>query len=259
MTKQFHSHRKTGWGQVSKWYDQLVGDEGSEYHREVIFPSLLNILNPKKGEHILDLGCGQGVFCRILEKFEVHATGVDVSEKLIRLAQERSQEQSSICYHVSPAHHLKDIPDESLDAVVSILAIQNMDSLSAIVQEISRTAKKKARLFWVLNHPCFRIPKQSHWGFDEKNKLQYRRMEGYLTPLKIPIQMHPGSDPDLVTWSFHRPLSSYMRVFHQYGWGLTHLEEWISHKKSEPGPRSRAENQARLEIPLFLMLGAVKM
>ena len=38
------------------------------------------------------------------------------------------------------------------------------------------------------------------------------------------------------------------------GLAITRLEEWISHKKSEEGPRATAEDVARKEIPLFLML-----
>jgi hypothetical protein len=37
---------------------------------------------------------------------------------------------------------------------------------------------------------------------------------------------------------------------------VTMLEEWNSHRKSEPGPRAKAEDLARKEIPLFLCLVA---
>jgi hypothetical protein len=36
------------------------------------------------------------------------------------------------------------------------------------------------------------------------------------------------------------------------------LEEWPSHKTSQPGPRAAAENAARKEIPMFLALRARK-
>ena len=36
------------------------------------------------------------------------------------------------------------------------------------------------------------------------------------------------------------------------------LEEWPSHRSSEPGPAARAENRARAEFPLFLALRAVR-
>jgi hypothetical protein len=34
------------------------------------------------------------------------------------------------------------------------------------------------------------------------------------------------------------------------------VEEWVSNKNSLPGKRSKAENRARKEIPLFLALRA---
>jgi hypothetical protein len=36
------------------------------------------------------------------------------------------------------------------------------------------------------------------------------------------------------------------------------IEEWISHKNSDSGPRAEAENSARKEIPLFMALEFVK-
>ena len=72
--------------------------------------------------------------------------------------------------------------------------------------------------------------------------------------------MNPGEkDNKSFTYSFHRPLQLYFKTFAKNGFAVTRLEEWISHKESEPGPRQDAENTARKEIPLFLFLEAVKM
>ena len=72
------------------------------------------------------------------------------------------------------------------------------------------------------------------------------------------IQMHPGDAPDDFTLSFHRPLQVYVKGLRKAGFTVDMLEEWISNKKSEPGPRAAAENKARKEIPLFLLIGAIK-
>ncbi|MBI1882649.1 MAG: class I SAM-dependent methyltransferase [Chlamydiae bacterium] len=249
---------QTHWDAVSKWYDQKVGKEGSEYHMEVLIPGLLQMLQPRKGEKILDLGCGQGVLCRTLAKEGVHMTGIDASPLLIESAKRYPEGKNLIHYQAHEAQSLKGIPDTCFDAVVSLLAIQNMNPLESVMKEVTRVVKKRGHLLWVLNHPCFRIPKASHWGFDEEEKIQYRRVDRYLSLMKVPIQMHPGEKPDVVTWSFHRPLSFYFELFASFGWAVTGLEEWTSHKKSEPGPRAKAEDRARLEIPLFLAIGAEK-
>jgi hypothetical protein len=78
---------------------------------------------------------------------------------------------------------------------------------------------------------------------------------------KIKIDMTPGeSDPKRKksTVSFHRPLQSYFKALNKADLSVTHLEEWISHKKSQKGPRAAEEDRTRKEIPMFLMLEASK-
>src|SRR5205823_4424486 len=70
---------KTDWGGVADWYDRLVGDEGSEYQREVVLPGVIRLLAPKAGEAMLDIACGQGVLCRMLSERGVKMTGVDAA------------------------------------------------------------------------------------------------------------------------------------------------------------------------------------
>jgi hypothetical protein len=79
-----------------------------------------------------------------------------------------------------------------------------------------------------------------------------------LLPRKSPIVTHPGKTPDVYTWTFHRPIGAYVKAMRNAGLLVDALEEWPSHKVSEPGPRAAAENTARKEIPMFLALRAVK-
>src|SRR5437588_7851675 len=88
---------RTDWGDVADWYDQLVGESGSEYHREVVLPGVLRLLAPQPVERIVDIACGQGVLCRILQQRGVEATGVDAAIELIRAARERGP--AEIRYH----------------------------------------------------------------------------------------------------------------------------------------------------------------
>lgn len=246
----------TSWNKVAGWYDKLVGERGSDYHENVIIPGALKMLAPQKGEKILDVGCGQGVFCRELARAGAEVTGIDSSEKLIKAASSRS---GNVKYLVADAADLRIFPNGSFAAVSCIMAIQNMEPLGKIMAEMSRVLKAGGALLLVMNHPCFRIPRQSGWGIDEQRKLQYRRIDSYLTPQKIPIKMHPGAAPTLLTWTFHRPLSEYFKVLNSHGLAVSGLAEWASHRESKPGVSARMENRARAEIPMFLSLLAQKM
>jgi hypothetical protein len=115
----------------------------------------------------------------------------------------------------------------------------------------------QGKLLIVMNHPCFRIPRQSSWGIDEAKKLQYRRIDLYMSSLKIPIQTNPGREPSSSTVSFHHPLSFYFQSLAKAGFMIETAQEWISDKKST-GAKASMENRSRKEFPLFLALLCVK-
>ena len=250
--------RDTSWNEVARWYDQLVGERGSDYHQNLIFPGALRLLDTRSGEKVLDVGCGQGVFCLKLAELELKVTGVDASKKLIQLAERHSAKFPNLKYYIADAARLEALGNESFDAATCIMAIQNMESVHLVFKEVARVLKSTGRFVLVMSHPCFRIPRQSGWGFDEKRKLQYRRIDSYLSSQKIPIQMQPGYAPQIYTWTFHRPLSEYFTALAETGFLVEQLEEWASHRISQPGSKKRAEDRSRQEIPLFLALKARK-
>lgn len=244
------NRKDTSWNRVADWYDEHLKDDDT-YHAKVIAPNLMRILSPQKGMRILDLACGEGYFSRMFRSSGAQVVGVDLAETLIEKAKKQSPE---IAYHVSDAKDLSFATDQSFDAIVCVLALQNMERLEPVFKECSRVIKPNGRMLFVLNHPAYRIPKKSSWGWDDANKVQYRRIDAYLTPRREKIDMSPGKGGGESTWSFHRSLQDYMKALTGAGFAITKMEEWISHKKSEKGPREDAENNARKEFPLFLLV-----
>lgn len=247
---------KTDWDPVAGWYDQLVGESGSEYHREVVLPGLLRLLAPCPGERVLDVACGQGVLCRVLHQRGIEVTGVDAASALIDAARQRGPE--SIRYEVADARSLDFLPSLQFHAATCVLAIQNINPLQALLSGVSRLLVEGGRLVMVMMHPCFRGPKETSWGWDESKKVQYRRVDRYLIPRKAPIVAHPGESDQTYTWTFHRPIESYVKSLRSAGLFIDAIEEWPSHKTSASGPRAHAENVSRKEIPMFLAARAVK-
>jgi SAM-dependent methyltransferase len=268
--RQITNRESTDWSDVAEWYDQLVGDRGSEYQRRVIFPNVLRLLAPQPNEPILDLACGQGAFCRILHQHGARATGIDASPQLIDLARRRSASLASAGaasaaaqplpqYHIADARNLGFLTPSGFSAVVCILAIQNIDTLPPVFAGVHRALAPDGRFVIVMAHPCFRGPKYTTWAWDQSTKAQYRRIDRYLLPRKHPIFTHPGHKTGQYTWTFHRPLQTYVKALRNAGLLIDALEEWPGHRTSTSGPRAPAENSARKEIPLFLALRALKL
>ncbi len=248
--------KDTSWNGVATWYDDLLESGEGTYQRDLILPNVLRLLEIKKGEKVLDLACGQGFFSREFFKAGASIYGVDLSKNLIELA--RKQSPKEIRFEVSSAEKLSFLESGGVDAVVCVLALQNIKNIGEVFSETARVLARGGRFIFVINHPSFRIPKRSSWGFDEKLKIQYRRVDEYISESESEISAHPGSDLSVSTVSFHRPLQTYFKALRKAGFLVSRLEEWTSAKSSQPGPRAVPENKARKEFPLFLAMEVLK-
>jgi ubiquinone/menaquinone biosynthesis C-methylase UbiE len=247
--------QNSSWQKVSKWYNKTVGDEGHYYHQHIIMPNLRRIFNLKENESLIDLACGQGVLERNLEK-NIEYVGIDLASNLIREATDKkiNEKHKFLVADVS-----KDLPinKTDFDCGAIILALQNIKKQFAVIKNFSKHLKKNGRLVIVLNHPIFRIPRHSSWGEDIQNKIQYRRIDDYMTPQEIPILTNPGKKESENTWSYHYPLSAYSEILFDNGFLIEKIEEWVSDKKST-GSKAAMEDRARKEFPLFMAIVARK-
>lgn len=242
--------KTTAWEKTGDWYDKIVGSGGHLYHKEVILPYLLPLL--KKRKSILDCACGQGILSRAVDK-ETGYVGLDLSRSLLKSAKERSKREfreQDICEPFSLGKTFSD--------VVCLLAFQNLEKPEGFIANANKHLEKGGRLIVVMNHPCFRIPRQSGWGVDEKKKMQYRKVEKYMSAMEIPLQAHPSQkEASEIIRTFHHPLSAIVQMFAEGGFVITGMDELRSHKKST-GKNARMENRARTEFPLFLSVVAQK-
>ncbi len=99
---------------------------------------VFNWLNPKAGERILDLGCGDGVLTQKLIDAGAHVLGVDSSPDMIAGAVTRG-----INAHVADGHAL-DFSGE-FDAVFSNAALHWMTRPDDVIQGVSNALKPGGR------------------------------------------------------------------------------------------------------------------
>jgi ubiquinone/menaquinone biosynthesis C-methylase UbiE len=244
--------KSTSWDKVAKWYDDLLSLEGT-YQQEVILPNVMRLVDPKPNQIILDLACGQGFFAKHFIDKGAEVVGLDLSPELIARAKKNVPKAK---FFVANAENLSVLKNNSVDSIVCVLALQNIKNISAVFKECNRVLKNGGHFSIVLNHPAFRVPKHSSWGWDEAQKIQFRRIDEYLSEISVPIEMQPGKKDGKgqTTLSFHRPLQFWFKLLNNSGFVVTRLEEWVSHKINQPGPKAAAENKARHEFPLFLYL-----
>lgn len=244
----------TSFEESSSWYASCVGSKGHYFHRNIILPKLKQIAKFTENAKVLDLACGSGVLQRWLSP-KIEYVGLDMSSSLIKEAKKYSKSnQKFIKADITKALPLK---DEDFSHAFIILALQNVEESGKVIQNAARHLKNNGRFFIVINHPCFRIPRQSRWVVDDEQKVQSRQLNAYMSPMKIPIKTNPSQKSSAVTYSFHHPISTYVNWLHSNKLVIEKIEELCSDKKSI-GKKAKMENRARKEFPLFMVIVARK-
>jgi ubiquinone/menaquinone biosynthesis C-methylase UbiE len=244
----------TSWDRVAAWYDGWVGAEGSKHHRQLAIPHLLRLLDPRPGERVLDVGCGQGVLAPAITSAHATYVGVDASPRLLATARKRhSAEGVFVLADAAKLGAASDLPSGCFDAVAFLLSIQDMDPLDEVLRAAAQVLRPGGRLVLLMTHPCFRVPRQSGWGWDQARRLRYRRVDRYLGTIAVPMKSLKGRNRT-PTSSFHRPLEAYFNGLSKAGLLVERVDEI-------PGlaPRgTEADERARQEIPLFMAIRARK-
>jgi len=248
--------KNTSWQGVAGWYKDIVGERGSYYHQHVVLPGVQQFLSVQPYHSVLDLGCGQGIFGRFVGA-KVDYQGIDLAGSLVSFAQKNDPAKNHL-YKVGDIAKELTLDKKDFEVATCILALQNTDKPAVVISNAAKHLKENGRFVLVINHPCFRIPRQSAWGVDEKQNVQYRRVSSYMTAMKIPVAAHPSQgEKSPVTWSMHFSLTDLSSYLNEAGFAIEKIEEWVSDKKSEGGAAAR-ENRSRKEIPLFMGILARK-
>lgn len=268
----------TSWEHVAEWYGRYVESERGDHFSDTILPGVVRLIQPREGMRVLDVACGSGALVARLVELGAAAHGIDAAPSLIEHARARTAGaawRDRARFDVLDAQRLaaEDVRGAlrlaDLDAVACVMALMNIDPIEPVILGSSAALRPGGAFVGVILHPSFRAPEQTAWGWETEGRgdrarfvRQYRRVDGYLTPRASRIVMNPGAasrgEAEVVTWTFHRPLQSYVRALAQAGLRLDALEEWPSQRRSEPGPRAVEENRARREIPMFLAFRAIR-
>ena len=140
---------------ADSWTEQVR--KGRDIYRESYnTAALLTLAGDLKGKEVLDAGCGEGHFTRLLAELGATVTGVDISPKMIAFARAAEEERRlGIRYEVASFSDLSRFESESFDAVLSFMALMDGPDYEGAVHEAYRVLRPGGVLAFSVTHPCF--------------------------------------------------------------------------------------------------------
>jgi 2-polyprenyl-3-methyl-5-hydroxy-6-metoxy-1,4-benzoquinol methylase len=239
------------WNDYAKDYDQKVGETGDLDHRETLNPVITKLLGNVQKKEILDLGCGQGYFSRILAKQEAIVTGVDLSEDLIKIANQRNQEQSlSIKYFISNAADLNAFKNNNFDIIVSNMAFMDIEDIEKTLEECSRILKSNGYIVFSLTNPIFGISERTKDDSGFFLKLIKYRTNSTMT--------NENRGYYFKTVHYHRPIGYYLNTLANNGFYVTNYEEIATKYFGGEIIKDKDFFDFIQEFPSFLIIKAIK-
>ena len=242
--ERIHGSRAVGGG---AFYDQAAVFETYMAHRArpespneaIEGPALLDVLGEVRGLRVLDLGCGDGRFGRLLlDRGAAGYVGIDGSRLMVeRAAPGLNVRHARIEEFAAPA--------ASFDVVVSRLALHYVENLAPVFDKVRAALTPVGRFVFSVEHPVITSSDRAWGGRGQRQEwvvdeyfVTGRRETDWLGARVV---------------KFHRTVEDYVRLVQSSGFSLETLRE--------PGPTRAAiasedEFRRRQRIPLFLLIAA---
>jgi SAM-dependent methyltransferase len=107
---------------------------------------VVDVAAPRAGEHVVDLGCGNGNAALLAATRGARVTGIDPAISLLEAARARATERSVDATFLEGVADDMPLPDESADVIVSVFGVIFAPDASAAAREIARVAAPRGRI-----------------------------------------------------------------------------------------------------------------
>jgi SAM-dependent methyltransferase len=223
-----------GWEASAAAWIAIQGEQGDFGRVHVLDAPMLALVDACAPRRVLDVGCGEGRFCRMLGQRGIATTGVDPAAALIERARSLHPDGD---YRIAPAETMA--VETGHDLAVCYLSLIDMPDLDGALARIIAAIRPGGHLL-IANLTAFNTA-AVHLGWHKP----------LIGEPSFPIDHYLEERPRRTAWrgvdiiNHHRPLQRYMQALLGHGLVLRHFDE----PPATGGPPDKRERYNR--VPNF--------
>jgi ubiquinone/menaquinone biosynthesis C-methylase UbiE len=227
----------SGWdSSAGGWIDCVDrGDRNREFLLDAVMLKLTGDLN---GKTVLDVGCGEGRFCRMMSARGAKTFGLDPTTELVSAAQDRHSEGTYL------EGWAEDLPfeDKTFDLVTCYLVLIDIPDYRSAIREMGRVLRPGGKIL-VANINPFASTRSAAWYRNEEGKKLHVAVEDYYDEKHFRLKW---AGVEII--NYHRPLESYMSAFLDTG---LILREYLEPRPTLEAVAAHPEMIDERRVPLF--------
>lgn len=148
-------------------HDYDVAIQNNIYNAHLERPSLQAMFPPLTDKHVLDLGCGSGVYAKYLLANNAQITAIDASPEMIDIV--KSKFGSKLKAYVQDLSlGLPSEKNNTYDLVICPLTIHYIEDLTLLFKDIKRVLKGKGFFIFSTHHPLIDFEASISGNYFEK-------------------------------------------------------------------------------------------
>lgn len=204
------------WEGSAKAWIALVGDGGDFSRAAILDAPMLTRVRASGARSALDVGCGEGRFCRMMADAVPEVSGLDPTEELLQCARELG-----VADYVRGRAEAMPFADGAFDLVVSYLTLIDIDDANAGLAEMVRVLRPGGRILIANLNSWITSAQTAGAGWNRHDDGSVTAtMDRYFEP-----HAYPAEWAGIRVRNWHRPMRFYMQALLDLGLTLTHFDE----------------------------------
>jgi SAM-dependent methyltransferase len=240
--------RSTYWELLTEWQLGNTGTAEVRHYQNLVLPFVMDMLAPQIGERVLELNFNQGALVEDVLARHASYIGIESEQGLVKTARKQHGHEALFLQgDICNMQLMPEIEPGSFQAVVSLLSMQEVESLEQAFASVSWALGVGGRFVMLLVHPYYHLPFQSGMEWDPIRQMYYRRVDRYMTSVRMP-------HPERLGYTYHRPLTVYTKALKLCGLYVADMEEVAI----TTGGINTELHVAEREFPMFMIITAEK-